>query len=290
MRNIILFIRRFWVFIAFVVLQISCLYFLFSYNRFHRVKGLGMAGIITSYFNSKYNNIEDFFRMKEENRRVHKMNDSLMNLLSGNFVKIDSGATIIKDSLTRDTTGRARQYRWREAQVLYSTVNNEKNYLQINRGRKSGIADDMGVFSSNGGLVGKVVNTGENFSEVMTLLHVMNKLSVQLKRTGNSGILTWDGINASELTLSGISKTDSVRRGDTILTGNYSLSFPAGKMVGIVTAALKDETTNFLVLKVKPTANFGNLQQVFVVENLNIDEQKSLNEDTRKKIEPKPGK
>lgn len=285
MRNIFLFIRRFSVFIAFIILQVISLYFLFSYNRFHRVKGLGIAGEVTGYFNSKYNALEDFFRMKEENRRIQKMNDSLMNLLAYNFIKNDSGRTIATDSLLKDTTGSMRHYKWMSAEVLYTTVNSEKNYLQINRGSSSGITDDMGVFSADGGLVGKVVNTGKNFSEVMTLLHVMNKLSVQLKKTGNAGIISWDGKSPTQLTMNGIPKTDSVKLGDTILTGNYSLSFPPGKMVGTVSSVIKDDATNFFIFKIKPKASFGKLQHVFLVQNLNMDEQKSLNEATHKKVE-----
>ena len=289
MRNVILFIRRFSVFIAFVILQIISLYLLFSYNKYHHTRGLGIAGNVTSFFNSKYNAAEDFFRMKEENKRIHAMNDSLLNLLSENFVPVDSGATVVTDTLRFDTSGKARQYLWRSAQVLYTTVNSDKNYLQINRGASSGIKEDMGVFNSNGGLVGKVVNVGSNFSQVMTLLHVINKISVQMKKTGSPGMLSWDGATPTELTLNGIPKTDSVKRGDTVLTGNYSRSYPPGKMVGTVNRILKDEATNFLILKIKPTANFGSLQQVFVVENLNMAELNALDEATRREIDKKTG-
>lgn len=287
MRNVFLFIRRFSVFIAFVILQIISLYLLFSYNKFHRAKGLGIAGSITRYVNSKYNAAEDFFRMKEENRRVHAMNDSLMNLLHQNFVPLDTGAVAVTDSLRFDTTGKARRYLWRSAQVLYATVNTDRNYAQINRGSSSGIAENMAVLSSNGGLVGKVVNVGNNFSQVMTLLHVVNKLSVQMKKTGTAGMLSWDGKTPTELTLNGIPKTDSVKRGDTVLTGNFSRDYPPAKMVGTVSRVLKDEATNFLVLKITPAANFGSLQQVFVIENLNAAQQKQLDEETREKIDRK---
>lgn len=288
MRNIFLFIRRYSVFILFVVLQIICLYLLFTYNRSHRAKGLGAAGAITSYFNKKYNALEDFFTMQEENRRVHKMNDSLMNLLGQNFIKPDSNAIVQRDTMRIDTVKLNRQYIWRSAEVLYSTVNDDKNYLQINRGSSTGIGDDMGVFSSNGGLVGKVVNTGKNFSQVMSLLNVLNKFNVQLKRTGSAGMISWDGVSPAELTLNNIPKTDSVRKGDTIVTGVYSQSFPPGKMVGTVSAILRDKSSNFFILKIKPAANLSNLQQVFVVENVNMNELKQLDIQTRNIIDKKP--
>ena len=289
MRNIFLFIRRFSVFILFLVLQAISLYFLFTYNRSHRAKGLGFAGGVTSYFNNKYNALEDFFTMQEENRRVHKLNDSLMNLLNANFVPVDSGVTVVHDSLTKDTLGKMRQYIWRSAQVLYSTAGSDKNYLQINRGSSSGIADDMGVFSSNGGLVGKVINTGKNFSEVMSLLNVVNKLNVQMKRTGSAGTLTWDGKSPKELTLLNIPKTDSVRKGDTVVTGNFSLSFPPGKMVGTVSTVLRDKSSNFFILKIKPAANLTDMQQVFVVENVNYNEQQLLDKQTQDMVDKKGG-
>lgn len=288
MLNIFLFIRRFSVFLLFVVVQIICLYLLFTYNRSHRAKGLGTAGAVTAFFNKKYNALEDFFVMQEENRRVHRLNDSLLNLLSNNFVKNDTGILVKKDTLLVDSALATRQYVWRGAQVLYSSVSSDKNYLQINKGSNSGIADDMGVFSSNGGLVGKIVNTGKNFSEVMSLLNVMNRLNVQLKRTGSAGMLSWDGKSTNELTLNNIPKTDSVRKGDTILTGRYSLSYPPGQLVGTVVTVLREKSSNFLILKIRPTANLANLQQVFVVENLNMAELKQLDKQTHELIEKKP--
>jgi rod shape-determining protein MreC len=272
------------------MLQIVSLYLLFSYNKFHNAKGLDAAQQVTGFFNKKYNALEDFFQMKNENRRVHAMNDSLMNLLKENFTKNYTNDVVVPDSSQIDSAGNVRHYLWRDAQVLYETNHTEKNYLQINRGASSGIAEDMGVFSSNGGLVGKVVNVGKNFSQVMTLLHVMNKLSVQMKKNGTTGMLSWDGENLNELTLMGIHKTDSIRIGDTVLTGTYSLSYPSEKMVGTISRILKNDATNFLTLKVKPAANFGTLQQVSVVENLDIAEQKNLDEQTREKIDKKTDK
>src|SRR5690606_9934184 len=157
MRNIFLFIRKFFTFFVFLALQAVELWFLFSYNKFHQAKGLGVANEITGWFNTRYNTLEDFFTMREENRRLLQMNDSLINLLPSNFIVSDTTITLTRDSIPYDTTGKLRQYVWREAQVLYNTVNADKNYVQINRGSNHGIQDHMGVFSSDGGLVGQVV-------------------------------------------------------------------------------------------------------------------------------------
>ena len=285
MKNIFLVIRRFSGFLLFVVLQAVALWFLFTYNKFHRARGLGVANEVTGWFNARYNTLEDFFRMNEENKRLLHMNDSLMNLLPGNFVSLDTQSVLKKDSIPFDTSGRHRQWLWRDAQVLYSTVSAQNNYIQINRGSNQGIGDNMGVFSSGGALVGKVVNVGPNFSQVMSLLHIQNRVGVIVKRTGSAGTLLWDAEDPRLLTLNNVPRSDSVQVGDTLVTGNLSLSYPAGHLVGTVANIVKDASTNFLVLKIKPAVNFANLQQVMVVENIFFEEQTKLNKETVRKVD-----
>ena len=143
----------------------------------------------------------------------------------------------------------------------------------------------MGVFSSDGGLVGQVVNVSPNYSQVMSLLHVQNKVNVLVKKSKSTGTLYWDGKDPRFLNLKDIPKSDSLVKGDTILTGNYSLSFPPGHLVGTVAEIVPDPSTNFYVLRIRTAANFQNLQQVMVVENLQYDDQSKLLKETQKKID-----
>src|ERR1044071_8870941 len=104
MRNVFLFIRRYFTFLSFILLQFLALSMLFRYNKTHRAVFLGKANEVTGFFNSKYDNLDDFFHLKEENLRIHKMNDSLLNLLPGNFIKVDTGSHVITDTVSYDTT------------------------------------------------------------------------------------------------------------------------------------------------------------------------------------------
>lgn len=247
--------------------------------------GLGMANELTGWMNSKYSKVDDYFHLKQESDRIHRLNDSLINSLKGNFLNPDTTTTLAQDSIPYDTLGDRRRYLWRDAQVVSNSVNSERNYIQINRGAKQGVRDNMGVLNSDLSLVGIVVNTSENFSQVMSLLHVKNNVNAIMKRSGNSGTISWDGKNPLYLTMTGVPKSDSISRGDTVLTGTYSLSFPPLKVIGTVASVEKDNSTSFYVLKIKTAANFQNLQHVFVVENLQGDEQEKLDKETRKKID-----
>lgn len=285
MRNIFLFIRNYRTFFTFLILQVVALWFLFNYNRFHKAKGLGIANELTGWVNSKYNKVEDFFTLREENKRVHRMNDSLLNLLPRNFSRRDTAVQMVQDSVPYDTAGNYRRYFSRPATVVYNTVNAQKNYIQINRGSAQGIKDNMAVVSSDGSAVGVVVNVSSNFSQVMSLLHVQNTVSVSLKKTGDFGTAEWDGKDPRYLTLKRIPKTVEVKKGDTVLTSPVSFNFPPGYMVGTVSDIKLDNTTGMYLLKVKTAVNFYNLQQVHVIENIERAEQVKLFEETKKKIE-----
>jgi rod shape-determining protein MreC len=106
-----------------------------------------------------------------------------------------------------------------------------------------------------------------------------------MKKSRNSGTIEWSGQSSLYLTLRNIPKSDSVLVGDTVLTGINSYNYPPGWMIGTVSEVVDDKSTNFYVLRVRPSANFQNLQQVFVIENLQRDEQVKLDKDTQKRID-----
>jgi rod shape-determining protein MreC len=285
MRNIFLFIGRYFTFFAFLGFQVLALSFLFRYNKYHRAVGLGVANELTGWMNSKYANVDQYFHLKHESDRIHHVNDSLINLLKTNFLNPDTATQFVQDTIPYDTLGHRRRYVWRDAEVVSNSVNAERNYIQINRGSKQGIRDNMAVLNSDLSLVGIVVNTSDNFSQVMSLLHVKNNVNAVMKQSGNAGTIGWDGKSPLYLTMTGIPKSDSIAKGDTVLTGTYSLSFPPLRMIGRVASIIKDNSSSFYVLQIKTAANFQNLQHVFVVENLQADEQEKLDKETRKKID-----
>lgn len=240
---------------------------------------------MTGFFNSQYDVVDDYFHLKEENKRIHKMNDSLLNLLQLNFIKVDSTATARLDTVRYDTTNLVRRYYIREAKVVSNSINSQKNYIQINRGSNQGIKDNMSVINSDGSLVGQVVGVSENFSQVMSLLNVQSRASAMMKKSRISGRIEWDGKNPLFLTMYDIPKSDSVLVGDSVLTGLLTYNFQPGWMIGTVAEIVEDKSTNFYILKVRPSANFQNLQQVFVIENLQRDEQAELDKTTQKKVD-----
>jgi rod shape-determining protein MreC len=282
MRNIFLFIRRYLNFLFFLLLQVIALSMLFRYNRFHEAAFMDVAKELTGGLYDKVNNTEYYFHLKRTNDSLIHENERLRNMLRSNFESPDSSAKIVRDTIPYDTLGHYRKFLWREAKVSNNSTSTQNNYITIHRGENQGVKKDMGVVSGSG-VVGVVVNTSPNYATVMSLLHRSSKLSGSLKKTGETGTLLWNGDSPLFLTFIGVPKSAKVTRGDTIVTSQYATRFPPS-VIGTVYNIAEDPSTGFYTLTIKPATNFYSLQYVYVVENLQAEEQKKLEDDTKKKV------
>jgi rod shape-determining protein MreC len=280
-RNIFLFIRRYFNFLFFLVLQIVALSFLFRYNKFHEAAFMGVANEITGRVGERYSNVQYYFHLKKENESLAKKNEELLNLLPSNFQPADTSVQVVTDTIPYDTLGHFRKYVWRGARVVNNSISLQNNYITIHRGENQGVHKDMGVISSDG-IVGTVVNTSENFAVVMSMLNRQSNVSAKVKKTGEVGKVQWDGTSPLFVTMVNVPKSVKIAKGDTIVTSGYSLKYPENIMVGTVQEILSDKGTNFYTLKLKPATNFYSVAHVFVVENLQAEEQRKLEETSRR--------
>jgi rod shape-determining protein MreC len=242
---------------------------------------MGIANELTGRVSSKYSNVEYYFRLKKTNESLAQQNELLINQLKSNFQSPDSLTKVVVDTTDMDTTRIARRYLWRGARVVNNSVSLQNNYITIHRGERQGVRKDMGVISPQG-IVGMVVNTSENFSVVMTMLNRQGSISAKIKKTGEIGKVQWDGKSPQFVTMENIPKSVQIAKGDSVVTSGYSLSFPPGVMIGTVSEIIDNKSSNFYTLTLKPTTNFYNLEYVTVVDNLQKDEQKKLEEAARK--------
>jgi rod shape-determining protein MreC len=242
---------------------------------------MGIANETTGMVGERFNNIEYYFKLKRTNDSLVKENTDLRNSLRTNFESPDTTQRLVTDTMPFDTLGHTRKYMWRPAKIVSNTATLQNNYITIERGTNQGVRRDMGVISSTG-VVGTVVDVSANYAVVMSLLHRQSRVSAKMKKTGETGTIQWDGETPFFVTMINVPKSAQVAVGDSIVTSQYSYLFPQGIMVGTVAAILEDKTSNFYTLKVKPATNFYNVEYVTVVENVMKDEQKKLEDATRK--------
>ncbi|HJV20250.1 MAG TPA: rod shape-determining protein MreC [Sediminibacterium sp.] len=275
MKNIFLFIRQYINFISFLLLQVVSVILLTTSSKTHETFFAEASNAVTGNLNSRYSTLRSYFTLRETNRLLAEENARLRNQLSGNFQAPDSSRIQAKDSTVRDTLGRFRKYSFLPARVIGNTYTLQNNYLMLERGALQGVHKGMAVTGPSG-IVGVVVESTDNISKVMSLLHRNSKVSAMLKKDNTAGSIEWDGADPSYLTLKNVTKSAKVTKGDTVLTSTYSSNFPSHLMIGTVAGITADPSSNFYTLKIKTATNFFTLQFVNVIENVRYSEQTQL--------------
>jgi rod shape-determining protein MreC len=272
MRNVFLFIRRYFNFLFFICLQIICIVMIVQYNKYHNAIGSGIANEVTGKINTKYNQIDYYLQLKKINEQLIKDNETLRNKLLENFPSPDTINKTVADSIPYDTLGSKRKWLYMQAKVVSNSVTAQNNFIVLSRGSSQQLAKDCGVVDPNNGIVGIVTEVSSNYAVVMSLLHKDSKISVKLKKGGEGGQVFWDGTEPNRLSLSGIKQSAQVKKGDSILTSGMTTTFPYGLLVGTIDEIKQDKSSNNFLIKIKSAANFYNLQYVYAIDNLQKDE------------------
>lgn len=239
------------------------------------------AGEITGSIEKQYSKVSGYFSLKKENEALRNRLAEVQNKLAENFQNPDTTKRIVTDSIPVDTTGLLRKYLYMEAAVVNNSIIQPNNYFTIHRGGKQGVQPGMVVISASG-VAGVVLDVTDNFATVMSMLNKQSRISARLKKTGESGRIEWDGKNPRVVQLRDIPKSVKLAKGDTVLTSQYS-DFPPGVMIGTIKRVLLEKSTNNYFLEITPANDFSNLQNVFVVANLQRDEQLELEKRMKQK-------
>ena len=285
MRNVFLFIRKYSNFLFFLLLQIISLSFLFRYNKYHEAAFMNVAGEFTGSINQRFSKVESYFRLKTINEQLAAENLRLNQMLKENYEGAGHLEKIITDTIQTDSARELKKYVWMGAKVVGSTINTQVNFLTIHRGVLQGVRPNMGVAGPQG-IVGQVLNVSDNYATVWTLLNRQFKVVVKLKNGGERGTLEWDGVSPTYVTLKDIPKSARVKKGDSVVTSPTSSLFSGALlMVGTIDEIIDDKSSNFYMLKVKPSTNFFSIEYVYVIENAQLYEQNHLEDTTRKKFQ-----
>jgi rod shape-determining protein MreC len=136
-----------------------------------------------------------------------------------------------------------------------------RNTVTLNVGRIDGILPQMPVINE-GGLVGVVSAVSDHFSVVRIILNADFRASAKVERSRVDGILAWDG---NALLLTNVAKTLDVNVGDSLVTSDYSSTYPPNIRVGIVHEVTQQEGSLFKRVVVSPGVNFVTAEDVFVL-------------------------
>ena len=136
----------------------------------------------------------------------------------------------------------------------------------INRGTLAGVRVDQCVVTANGEVVGLVTEVGPNYAVVKTVLDSSLEISANIASSGYNGMVQGGYATGEEgyLRMNYLPSDAVICNHDQVVTAGSTL-YPRDLVLGNVVDAGFDETgvAKFAILE--PAADFGSLEQVFVL-------------------------
>lgn len=278
MRQLLEFIKRYNFVFLFLLLEVLSLVMLSKNGFYQSSRIVGWSnGIAGRWYKGVYS-IDSYFGLKAENDRLAAENAMLRAQQESSYISYNDSVFSVNDTVYK------QHYTYTEAKIIKASWTQHNNYLMINKGSMHGIANDMAVISPQG-IVGVVVNTTNNFSTIMPVLHSNSRNSVKIKRTDLNGTLIWEGDDYRYATVIDIPTTHKLYKNDTIITSGFANDFPEGIPVGYIEEAATEQGSGFYHLKVRLATDFVNLNHVYVVDNHFKAEQEALLRATEKNDE-----
>lgn len=187
---------------------------------------------------------EEVTKLREENRKLYQMaleNKRLRDIL--NFVEAND------------------EYKYIGASITGKDPGNWFDIFTINKGLRHGIEANDPVVTGEG-LVGRVIEVGNNYSKVMSIIDERSSISIIVNRTRDTGIVS--GTVNSELFATMPLESDIVK-GDDIITSSIS-TLPSGLYIGKVESVEKVERKLQKVVTIRTSVDFKRLEEVFVLK------------------------
>jgi len=281
MGNIIIIFQRAFPFLVFFFLQFMSFYVIFKYNDYHQSYIISRSNYFAASFNEKISDFTDFINMPAHNESLARENARLREELYrvSKYMHVYRGDS----SLDRLRLSLPATTRVVPGKVVNNTIANLRNYVIVNKGFKDGVKRDMAVIS-NLGPVGIVIDVTENYCCVMSILNKDANVSVRNRTTRNVGQLRWKGGDIKTALLEEIPKHIKLKKGEIIETSGFSSYYPEGIPVGTLQQYSEDSKSNFANIKIRLYNDFSNLKYVYLIENVEREEVKSI-EDTIIKIQ-----
>ena len=219
-----------------------------------------------SYITTKtreYNKLKD---VNEENDILETSLDRIDAIETEN-VELRRQIDALKNELNIDYT--LTDYEYLNATVVSRNVGFWYNTITIDKGTYNGVEKDMVVINSKG-LIGRIIKTSTFTSDVrlITTSETNNKISVHISNGDNNlyGLINNYDYSKNLLEVEGISNTKDVDIGDFVYTSGLGGIFPSGILIGSVSEITTDSYDLAKIIKVKPSADFSNINYVSVLK------------------------
>jgi len=243
-------------------LMFIALIFTIQSHSYHRNSFVHSTGSITGSFLNSRNGIYSYLNLKEENEKLRKEN-ALLRMKS-----LKTADTLIGDETTF-IFSQDIPYKVFPARIIKNDYSKRDNFITLDIGSAQGIETDMGVITTDG-ILGVIDISNDQFSRVISILNTGIALNAQIKGTNVIGSLTWDGKSPYTMSLIDVPRLAKVTKGDTIVTGRQSTTFPEDILIGTIKDAQLVENGSRYKIDVALFNDMTDIGTAYVIKNRDI--------------------
>lgn len=155
------------------------------------------------------------------------------------------------------------------ARLLAVSVEPFIHQVILNKGRKQQVFAGQAVLDATG-VMGQVIEVGEETSRVMLLTDSRSAIPVQNKRNGVRAIAVGFGAS-NRIKLREMTETTDIKEGDEIITSGLGGYYPFGYPVGVVVSIYRNNGEGFMEALVAPAAHLDRSRLVLLVYSSSKD-------------------
>lgn len=149
--------------------------------------------------------------------------------------------------------------------VVAKDLTNINSSITVSAGTNDGVKVGMPVINSDG-LIGQVILTSGNYSQVLPYSNSMFRVSAQIEESRSYGIVSWPARSGKELVLRFIPETVPVEPGQKVYTSGYSNQYPAGIPIGEVTETDTGTGIETQTIYLEAFADLASVAEAFIVQ------------------------
>lgn len=202
-----------------------------------------------SNFKNLYSENEN---LKNQNRKLLAENAYLKSFIEEKEV-LEKAADIQKQD----------KFLLQASRVIGMDSQNQSGLVIIDVGSENGVAAGMPVITEDKLLVGKVAETGKNFSKVLTIFNPSLKVAVKTQDSKALGISVGD--YSKNILMDFVAKEKNLNQDETVLTSAKDGVFPEGLVIGTIRNFQSKPENLFQIVNINSELDVYSLDRVLVL-------------------------
>ena len=285
MYKLIEFLRRIHVVLLFIIIEAIALNYYAHSTFYTQAKILSRANSVVGGLQRSVFSVKHFFTLRSENEMLAaRVAELERNLASYREREANSATdTLSMAQIDSAFVDQLAQYSYTPARIISNTINRNRNFITLNRGRQHGITEDMAVISPNGSMVGYIVGCSDRYSVAISILNEKFTTSGKIIGDEHFGSITWNGRSPHKVQMSELTKYAEFEVGAPVVSSGLSHIFPEGVKIGYVESFSENENQTSYDVVVRLAADMSKVSNVLVISNDGYIEATELEEEVKKR-------